>query len=236
MQPHIIARQFGGLLIAFIVLSIPSLAIREARAEAEGARTYRITIENLTPARGGGASQVLSPPLVVVHSARFDLFRIGQPANQSVIDVAEDAITATGIAAYSADPEVARVTAEGSPLPPGQSQSFEITASGNANRLSLVSMLVNTNDAFTGINAIHLTGRRSEYLVRAYDADSEMNDQLRANIPGPCCGDTGRHGSDESGVITNHPGIVGGVGDLDPAIWGWPTSEPVARIVVEPIR
>ena len=85
-------------------------------------------------------------------------------------------------------------------------------------------MLVSTNDGFTGLDAVPLRGRKAEFLTMAYDAGSEVNDQLKASIPGPCCGDTGRHGVDEFGVITHHQGILPGVGDLDPAIWGWPTQ------------
>lgn len=56
---------------------------------AAPSRTYRVTIENLTPSRGPGASQVLSPALVVVHDRSFDLFTVGERANEAVIDVAE---------------------------------------------------------------------------------------------------------------------------------------------------
>lgn len=259
----------GNLVAAAFLV----LATSQAQADAGGTRTYRVTIQNLTPARGGGASQVLSPALVLAHAPGFHLFRVGQPANQAVIDVAEDAITATGLATYSGNPEVANVAALGSPLPPGQTESFEFTIRGDADRpgeeahrarakasergaedrsegfdaergefsgngvqLSLVTMLVSTNDGFTGLDAVQLPGKKAEYLTMGYDAGSEVNDQLKASIPGPCCGDTGRHGVHEFGVITHHQGILPGVGDLDPAIWGWPTQSPVARIIVERVR
>ncbi len=175
---------------------------------------------------------MLSPPLVLVHTSRFHLFTVGQPANQSVIDVAEDAIAATGLARYSGDLQVESVSAPGAPLLPGQKFEFEVSANGNANELSLATMLVNTNDGFTGLDAVQLGGGTQTYWTMAYDAGSELNDQLRANIPGPCCGDTGRHGTDEHGVIAPHLGIVPAVGDLDPAKWGWPQG-PVAKITIE---
>ncbi|MEO7868263.1 MAG: spondin domain-containing protein [Candidatus Eisenbacteria bacterium] len=212
------------------------MTVASALADPAGTMTYRITVENLTPARGGGASQVLSPSLVLLHDGRANLFTVGQRANQSVIDVAEDAIGSTGIAAYNGDNGVGFVGFLGSPILPGQSQSFEVSAPARFHQLSLASMLVNTNDAFTGLDAVQLTGGSNVYMTQAYDAGSEVNDQLRANIPGPCCGDTGRHGTDESEVIRHHLGILPGVGDLVPETWGWPTGSAVARITVERVK
>lgn len=219
-----------------------SLAITSATLLLSGpvlaapARTYRVTIENLTPARGPGASQVLSPALVVVHDRTFDLFTVGERASQSVIDVAEDAITTTGTSLLGQEAGVEAVTAEGTPTPPGGRFSFEITATGDARFLSLVTMLVNTNDAFTGLDAVRLTGGTKTYRVFAYDAGSEVNDQLRANIPGPCCGDGSRGGTTENLTIRHHEGILANTGDLTPEMWGWPMNQPVALVTVERIR
>lgn len=104
-------------------------------------------------------------------------------------------------------------------------------------------MLVNTNDGFTGLDAVSLpraagkgpAGGSSVFMVMGYDAGSEMNDQLLANIPGPCCGDMDRNGTAEMRPISHHPGILAGVGQLDPATWGWPVDQPVARITIENI-
>ncbi len=212
------------------------LAAGPAAADPGGTRTYRVTIENLTPATVPGGSQVLSPVLAVAHRQGFHLFRPGMAANQAVVDVAEDAVTATGVSMYSGDPDVGMVNAFGNPIPPGQSGSFTFTTSKDDNELSLVTMLVNTNDGFTGLDAVHLTAASRTYEVMAYDAGAEMNDQLKTHIPGPCCGDTGRNGTPEHGMIMPHPGIQAGVGDLSPADWGWPVNMPVARITVERVH
>jgi hypothetical protein len=221
-----------GSVLVPLLLVLPMTA---AEADRGGTRTYRVTIENRTPSRGGGASQVLSPSLVVVHGQRFDLFEVGTPAAPAVVDVAEDAILATGLSEYSNHPDVEHVGAHGGPLPPGESHTFEIETHGSAHRLSLVTMLVSTNDAFTGLDAVQLGGGTQTYWTMAYDAGSEVNDQLRSSIPGPCCGDASRGGTDEHGVVAPHPGIAAGVGELDPARWGWPRG-PVARITVERVR
>lgn len=223
----------GALTLSASILLFPIAS----HAAPGGEKTYRVTIENLTPDNGGGAAQVLSPALVVAHSNKISLFHVGETASPGVADVAEDAITATGVAMLSGNPDVGFVGGLGAPILPGSSGSFEFTTSGNANRLSLVTMLVNTNDAFTGLDGVQLTGNTNTYMAMAYDAGSEVNDQLTAHIPGPpCCGDVGQNGTVENGVITHHAGILAGVGDLDPARWGWDANRPVARITVERVR
>jgi hypothetical protein len=223
---------------AVAVLSTAAIALIQTPALADpgSGKAYRITIENLTPDLGGGASQVLSPPLIVVHNKRIDLYTVGEPASQAVADMAEDAVGATGIAEFSGNPDVIYVDRPGGLIFPGQSASYEVMTQGNTHLLSLVTMLVSTNDGFTGVDGVRLTGQGGEFYAMAYDASSEMNDQLKAHIPGPCCGDMGRNGTDEFGVISHHPGIQMGVGELDPAMWGWNTSAPVARISFERIR
>ncbi|MEO6461640.1 MAG: spondin domain-containing protein, partial [Candidatus Eisenbacteria bacterium] len=94
----------------------------------------------------------------------------------------------------------------------------------------------NTNDAFTGLDAVRLTGGTKTYRVFAYDAGSEVNDQLRASIPGPCCGDMSRGGMTENLAIRHHEGILANTGDLTPDMWGWPVHQAVALITVERIR
>lgn len=227
----LLLRSLGILAVAAGVTLAISASL--AHADPGGTRTFRVTIENLTPA----GSQPISPALYVAHSRRLDLFEVGQPASQAVSDVAEDAIAATGIAALTGVPGVGAVGAgPGAPIGPGAMGSFEFTTRGGANTFSMVAMLVNTNDAFIGLDSVPLTGGRMEYYANAYDAGSEVNDQLASNIPGPCCGDTGRNGTDEFGVIMHHMGIQAGVGDLSPATYGWNVAQPAARIVVERVR
>ena len=226
----------GLALGAAVALStLPLLAATAAQA-APPTRTYRVTVENLTPTRTGGGSQVFSPALVVVHDRSFDLFTVGQPASEAVVDVAEDGLTTTGTNLFRTQEGVQFATSEGTQIASGASYTFEITAEGDARFLSLVAMLGNTNDGFIGLDAVHLTGARKTYRVFAYDAGSEVNDQLMASIPGPCCNNTTRAGMTEGGVITRHEGFLANTGDLSADTWGWPVNQPVALITVERIR
>jgi hypothetical protein len=227
--------RFAARVGAVTALALGLLAAAAVEA-APPTRTYRITIQNLMPTTSLGGSQTLSPALVVVHDRSFDLWSVGEPAHQAVMDVAEDALTATGTSIFRTVGGVETVIEAGTPIAPGSQVSFEITSDGDARYLSLVTMLVNTNDAFTGLDAIHLTGGTKTYRVYAYDAGTEVNDQLRASIPGPCCNDLTRAGTTENNPITRHTGILASTGDLTPEIWGWNVNQPVALITVERLR
>jgi Spondin_N len=190
-----------------------------------GAREWLVTVENLTPA----GSQPLSPPLAVVHSPRADVWSVGTIANHGVAAIAEDANNAP---LEEALPQVRGVetvfTVPGGPIPPGQARSFEVETRGRFDRLSLLTMLVNTNDAFTGLDALRLGGKGAVIETMAYDAGSERNNELAGFIPGPCCNNPFVR-DPEGALIRPHDGITD-VGDLDPAVYGWP--EPAARITI----
>ena len=94
-------------------------------------------------------------------------------------------------------------------------------------------MLVNTNDAFGGLDGVRLPHRGEKvYYIRAYDAGSELNSELASDIPGPCCGSPGQ-GSDEHRRIRHHAGITG-AGDLDTDDYGW--NDPTAKLTVTRIK
>jgi len=228
-NPHRVTR-LAALALSTIVL----FTVSSANA-APPTRTYRVTVENLAPLNGT-TGQVLSPALVLVHDKEVDLWTVGQTANQAVIDVAEQGDATTGTNMFRTMEGVVVATSEGSQIASGNTYSFEVSADGDARFLSLVSMLGNTNDAFTGLDAVRLTGGTKTYRVYAYDAGSEVNDQLSASIPGPCCNGVSGAGTPENGVITRHTGFVANTGDLTPEMWGWPANEPVALITVERIR
>jgi hypothetical protein len=67
--------------------------------------------------------------------------------------------------------EVSEVVVGTGAIMPGLSETFNITAAGNFTKLSMVTMLVNTNDAFTGTDKLQLPQKGTKvYYLRAYDA------------------------------------------------------------------
>jgi hypothetical protein len=215
-------------LFGLSVLLVGVIAVPASAAPRDlGARRWQVTVENLTPP----GSQPLSPPLVVVHSPRADVWSVGTIANHGVAAIAEDANNAPLEEVLPDVPGVATVfTVPGGPIPSGQSRSFEVETRGHVQRLSLLTMLVNTNDTFTGLDSLRVHGTGTVIETMAYDAGSERNNELVGFIPGPCCNNPFVR-DPEGALIRPHDGIAG-VGDLDPAVYDW--SEPAARITITP--
>lgn len=206
-------------------LAAAALLIPAAGSSPNHERAWDVTITNLTPA----GSQPLSPPLFVVHSNKADIWSLGDIATHPVAAIAEDANNTPAETAFAQLSGVSNVfTGAGGPIPPGASRTFEVETNGKFNRLSVLTMLVNTNDAFTGLDSEHLRGNGGTRSVMAYDAGSEANNELIAFIPGPCCNHPFVR-DPEGALIRMHEGITGR-GDLNPAVYGW--TGHVARIQV----
>lgn len=206
--------------------------------------TYSVRIENLT------TGQPLTPPLLVTHRPAVDLFTVGEPASEGVSEIAENGNLAPLLSALQESRHVIdTVVAAGAPPPllPGSSIEIELDSRLGAKRLSFVSMLICTNDGFTGIDSLFLpqqVGASTTLRTDAYDAGSEINTEDFADIVPPCPPLTGvdsdevgtaepQPALDEGGVIRHHPGISGGA-DLLPAVHGW--TDPVAEVTVTRVR
>lgn len=220
----------------------PQLSYQDGDDHADKTRTYRVTVHNLT------STQPLTPPLVATHGRDVRFFRVGRPASEGIREIAENGNLGPMNEALLGHEDVNVVIAAGEPPPLLQegSISFDIDASGNARFLSWVSMLICSNDGFTGRNRIRLPrrmgGMRTAYS-RAYDAGTEINTEDFADIVPPCQ-IFGATSSDDAGTgmsnpelaehrrIRRHRGIRGG-NDLDRELHGW--RNPVAKIEIERI-
>ncbi len=224
------------ILLGLIALATTTLVVGPASADddegEDGAtKTWRVTIKNLTPpGPGAPGSQPLSPPLFVIHSRQADVWGVGEIASHGVAAIAEDANNAPLESALPAVQGVRTVlTGAGGPIPSGVTRSFTVETTGRFNRLSVVTMLVNTNDAFTGLDSLRLRGHGSSHETMAYDAGSERNNELKSHIPGPCCGNAFVR-DPEGALIGPHEGITGR-GQLSPALYDWDGA--AARITID---
>ena len=231
-----------------VTIAVGALLATGSVASADApVATYEVSITDLT------AGQPLTPPVVATHRAATGMFTVGQPASFALKEIAENGNLAPMIAQLESDKHVADVAAASAPLVPaglpgsamfGDSVTLTVTASEGAKFLSLASMLICTNDGFTGVDALRLPKEVGDVVVvrsAGYDAGTERNTEDFADIVPPCQGlvgvTSGEPGTGtsnpalaEGGVIHHHPGIAGGA-DLVPAIHGW--TDPVARISVE---
>ncbi len=191
---------------------------------------FRVTVTNLT--RG----QQFTPILVASHRTGVSLFEAGAPASSELATVAEEGETGPLAALLSSNPRVLDVQVGGGLLDPGASKTVIIRTRGSFDRVSVAAMLIPTNDGFFALNGVKgpEDGTRV-FFSPAYDAGSEVNDELCASIPGPffdeCNGPGGgaEVSGGEEGFVHIHAGIHG-IGDLDASQRDW--RNPVARITI----
>ncbi len=215
----------GGLLACGVLAS--ALASAQPR--------FEVTVTNLT--RG----QRFTPILVASHREGVRLFTLGSPASSELATLAEEGNTAPLKALLAGMPEVKDVADSGGLLDPGQSVTITVETGGGFNHVSVAAMLIPTNDAFFALNDVDgPSGNRAEtHRSPAYDAGSEVNDELCASIPGPFFTECGGPGGGaaviggEEGYVHIHAGIHG-IGDLTASERDW--RNPVALITIRRVR
>lgn len=194
-----------------------------AKAQDELGAAYDVTITNLTH------GQILSPPVVVAHHNSFRVFRAGESASAELAALAEDADSAGLIALLGTIPRVQAVELGDGVILPGDSLTVRIRLVGGVRSLTVLGMLVTTNDAFFS-GTQRIKAGVTSFDAPAYDAGSEVNTQDCDHIPGPPCGNPGvRVTPGAEGFIHISSGIRD-AGDLDVALLDW--RNPTARIVV----
>ncbi len=217
-------------------------------ASAASAADINVRIVNLTNGIW------YTPFMVAAHTDDSRLFTTGMPASASIQAMAEGGtlagletdLTAIG-ATFVANPA-------GGLLPPAMETDTDLNTDGTDNvRLSVVAMLLPTNDAFMGLNAVTIPAEPGVYVfnVPAYDAGTEANDEILnapaggapgvAGMPGDPGGLAGSGGSGAAGADANanvhiHRNTLGdtdgtgGTSDLDSRVHRW--LNPVARVIV----
>lgn len=225
-------------------LSALALALGSVGASAE---TVDIEIQNLT------YSIYFTPFLVSAHDNSADLFELGEAASPELQAMAEGgdisglATTVTMAGGMNVE------NPAGGFLNPGATTMISDWDTGDNDYLSIVSMLIPTNDGFVGLDSWHIPSEAGTYtlFLNAYDAGTEVNDELMnpgaggasgvAGIPGNPgmnngTGGTGVAATEENTDVHIHRGTIGdtdaamGASDLDSRIHRW--LNPVVKVVV----
>ncbi len=216
---------FTRLALFSIILALATPLHAQTTDELPG---YTVTITNLTKA------QRMSAPLIWSHNTQSTFFELGMPASQALATGAESGSTADLSAIFLRSADVANVVKSGQgTLFPGGSVSLTVRAGGDFNRLSYISMLNPTNDAFAGLQGFKVPNNNKLKVVDvpAYDAGSETNDELCKSIPGTTCRGEGVSTNDRGeGFVYLHTGIHG-PGDLKPEDRDW--RNPVVRLTIQ---
>ncbi len=176
--------------------------------------SFTVTLTNTS------ASQPMTPPIVVLHNAPtadpgIRLFEATQPAIGEVIEIAENGNNAPLVGVVQG--QIGQTIAAGGPafvdpenpgpVLPGQTASITLESAEENQVLSIVSMVVCTNDGFSGIDSRPLAAET--FTAPIYDAGSETN-VLMLNYWVPPCGGGDANITDvEGGAIQLHPGQNG---------------------------
>ena len=193
-----------------------------------------------------------TPFLVAAHPEGTSLFTTGQPSSASLQAMAEGGDISGLVADLQGLGATVAENPAGGLLPPAMSTDVDMNTDGTSNvLLSAVAMLLPTNDAFAGLNAITIPTDPGTYTydVPAYDAGTEANDELLTGggapgAPGIPADPGGLAGNGGTGVATAdanttvhiHRNTLGdtdtaaGISDLDSRVHRW--LNPVVRVVV----
>jgi len=223
------------------LLTLAALSSTPAMAD----KGFDATLTNLTH------SLYFTPLLVAAHDDSTYLFKAGMAASTNLQAMAEGGDIAglsMDLAAVNAD--VAENPAAGL-LAPGASTTASFTPMKDNEQLSIVGMLLPTNDGFVGLNSLDIPEKKGTYTyyLNAYDAGTEANNEIvnGGGMPGVLgipADPSGMSGANGTGVVDNeynmtvhiHRGAVGdmdamgGSSDLNSAVHRW--LNPVAKLVI----
>jgi hypothetical protein len=215
-------------------------------AQAASATDLNVRIVNLTN------EIYYTPFLVAAHPAGTSIFQVGQPASANLQAMAEGGDIAGLVTDLQGIGATIAENPAGGLLAPAMETSVDLNTDGTSNELlTIVAMLLPTNDAFAGLNAVQIPTEPGTYVYNlpAYDAGTEANDELLTGggapgapgMPADPGGLTGTGGTGAAVADTNttvhiHRGALGdldasgGVSDLDSTVHRW--LNPVVRVVV----
>lgn len=165
--------------------------------------SYTVTVTNLTYA------QPLSPLAVMLHTDS-KMWTVGTSSSVALEVLAESGDNTDFLADSSA---IASSSGSGVVLP-GASSSVEIATTDRlATNFTAATMLVNTNDAFSGLTGIDISTMvvddTKTWRLNVLDAGTELNSEALGTIPGPADGGIGFEATrDDVDFVGYHSGVV----------------------------
>lgn len=229
-----------------ILLSSAAVAFALTSVQAS-ATQFTVSVQNLTQ------GIYFTPLLVAAHDADTHLFKAGTEASANLQAMAEGGAIDGLVADVDAASGQSVANPAGGLLAPGATATtttIDTTGSGNQ-YLSVVGMMLPTNDGFIGLDSYAIPTTPGTYTINinGYDAGTEANDEIVngggasgvAGIPAAPGGNAGTGATGAAGADTNttvhiHRGILGdtdpsgGISDLDSRVHRW--LNPVARVTI----
>ena len=211
---------------------------------ASNAADLTIKVQNLTQ------GVYFTPVLAVAHNAETSLFKAGEVASVALQEMAEGGSLA-GLIAHSESANANYAHTEGLTAPGSQGEIVLMSTTDNA-FLSLVGMILPSNDGFIGLDTWAIPEQPGTYTVylNAYDAGTEANDEIRGSgalgmpgmpVPPPLEGIIGNGGSGVTSVENNttvhiHRGNIGdedmesGISDVTSSKHRW--LNPIVKVTI----
>ncbi|NOZ53041.1 MAG: hypothetical protein GXP08_07840 [Gammaproteobacteria bacterium] len=230
--------------------AIASAIVFGATMTTANAAQWDITVTNLTH------GNYFTPLLLTAHDSGTHLFQAGEAASDAITAMAECG-DLSGLQAGLPDNDTIVDPATGFLAPGTMTTTTIMTSDTNTSHLSVVAMILPTNDAFIGMDSQYIPSEAGTYTyyINGYDAGTEANDELLSTDSNYSCmpgeggfmpgapgrdADTGGLGvsnADTNTLVHIHRGILGdaavtgdGASDLVNTIHRW--QNPVAKIVV----
>ena len=210
------------------------------------AQPFEVEITNLTN------GTFFTPLLVAAHRGDVHLFQVGGEASANLQAMAEGGDISGLEHDIAASRGISVANSADGLLAPGESATASWNSiGGNPSHLSIVAMLLPSNDGFVGLDGLQIPTAKGTYTynLSGYDAGTEANDEIitgggapgAAGVPADPGGSGGMNGSGAAGSDHNlrvhvHRGVLGdtdpagGVSDLDSRVHRW--QNPVARVVI----
>ncbi|NQY86969.1 MAG: hypothetical protein HRT51_04330 [Colwellia sp.] len=165
--------------------------------------SYAVTITNLTYA------QPLSPLGVILHSDN-KMWMVGDASSVALEKLAEGGDNTDFL---SNSNTLAASSSDGVILPGTMSTVNISTTNRMATYFTAATMLVNTNDAFSGLTGIDIStmtvDETKSWNLNVYDSGTEANSEAMGTIPGPADGGTGFDAArDDVDFVGYHSGVV----------------------------
>ena len=228
------------------LLSLASLSFLGAMSAPNlMAEVIDVHVMNLTQ------GMYFTPLLITAHADTADLFEVGDTAISEIQAMAEGG-DISGLVTLANNVGAVSVENPASGLLAPASSIHVIDMSTGANdRLSIVAMLLPTNDGFVGLDSWKIPETAGTYTLylNAYDAGTEANDELvtgggASGVAGIPANPGANGGTNGTGVTTTesnqmihiHRGNIGdtdttgGISDVDSRIHRW--LNPVAKVTV----
>ncbi|WP_133408458.1 spondin domain-containing protein [Parashewanella tropica] len=225
---------------------VKSMMLTAAVSLPATAAQLEISVTNLTHGNH------FTPILVAAHGADTSLFKAGEKASPELQKMAEGgAIDDLVTLVEGANGVTVKNPANGLLAPSAKTDKFSFDT-GDRKYLSVVAMILPTNDAFIGLSNWKIPTEKGTYTLNlnGYDAGTEDNNELLTpesgapgvlGIPAAPGKDAGTGGTGVVDGASNdkvhiHPGVLGdtdksgGMSDLDSRVHRW--LNPVARVVV----